>query len=70
MKGDPIDPRDYNKVVRERKAMKRAALNNAMSDPACAGYAALLASDPMAAFLDDLADYDDMEQEDDDIRPY
>ena len=70
MKGEPIDPRDYEEVVRQRKLMKQDALNNAMNDPACAGYAALLGSCSMAQFIDDLNDYDDHYQEEDDIRPF
>ena len=69
MTGDPIDPRDYDETVRNRQAMKQEALNN-YHDPICAGYAALLASCPEAAFIDNLNDYDDTEQDYDDIRPY
>lgn len=66
----PIDPRDFYDIVRQRKQIKAEALANAMYDPICAGYAELLASDTLSKFIDDLADYDDYEQEEDDIRPY
>lgn len=70
MRNKPIKPHDYDKVVAERKRMKAEALSRAMVDPICAGYAELLATCPMAQFIDNLSDYDDNEQEEDDIRPY
>lgn len=66
-----IDPKDYDDVVKNRKAMKDACNEAAMrGDPICGAYMALRALDPMAAFIDDLADYDDEYQDEDDCRPF